>query len=107
MEVQTETDRHLIRFMFKFLVFVGILFFAGKMIAQKKSEFYGISESEARSKLETKLSSRLGEEKASEIVDQIIPRLLDKGVIKADEAVDATESVVDDAKDAVEEVVED
>ena len=106
MEVQTETDRHPIRFMFKFLVFVGVLFLAGKMIAQKKSEYYGISESEARSKLE-KLSSRLGEEKASEIADQIIPKLLDKGVIKADEAVDATESVVDDTKDAVEEVVED
>lgn len=107
MEVQIETDHHPIRFMFKFLVFVGVLFFAGKMIAQKKSEFYGISESEARSKLETKLSSRLSEEKASEIVDQIIPKLLKKGVIKADEVVEATESVVDDVKDPAEEVVED
>lgn len=84
MEVEVEKERHPFRFMFKLLVFAGVLYLAGKMLAEKKDEYYGISESEARSKIESKLGPRVGEQKATDIADQVIPVLKDRGVIKAD-----------------------
>ena len=102
METQVETDRHPFRFMVKFLIFVGVLYAAGRMLNQKKNEYYGISESEARAKIETKLGPKMGEDKAAELADQIIPKLKDKGVIKADEphdVVDTAEAVVEDVEE--------
>ena len=85
--------------MVRFLVFVGILYMAGKMLARKKDEYYGITESEARIKIETNLGPRMGEDKAAELADQIIPKLIEKGVIKADEP----HEIVDAAGSEVEE----
>ena len=102
--METETrERHPFRFMLKFLIFVGILYMAGRMLQQKKTEYYGISESEARIKIETKLGPRMGEDKAAELADQIIPKLKEKGVIVADEPHD----IVDTAETAAEEAEED
>ena len=99
--METEAkERHPFRFMLKFLIFVGILYVAGRMLQQKKDEYYGISESEARIKIETKLGPRMGEDKAAELADQIIPKLKEKGVIIADEPhdiVDTDESADDES----------
>ena len=95
MEVEVEAKRHPFRFMLKFLLFVGILYAAGKFLAEQKAQFYGISESEARAKIETKLAKRMGEAKAAEIADQIIPKLKEKGVVKADAPEDAAEPAAD------------
>lgn len=95
----TSTERHPFRFLFKFLLFIGALAAVTKVVASKKKEYYGLTESEARAKFESKLGPRIGEEKASEIADQVIPRLKDSGVIKPD----PMEQVVNDAKDAASE----
>ena len=94
-----STERHPFRFLFKFLLFIGALAAVTKVVASKKKEYYGLTESEARAKFESKLGPRIGEEKASEIADQVIPRLKDSGVIKPD----PMEQVVNDAKDAASE----
>ena len=101
METQVEKERHPFRFMLKFLLFVGILYVAGKMLAEKKNEYYGISESEARVKIETKLGPKMGDDKAAELADQIIPKLKEKGVIVADEPHDIVDSA--EASDAGED----
>ncbi len=98
---KSESERHPFRFLVKFLIFVGILFAASKLLAKKKDEYMGMTESEARSKFETKLGPRIGEEKAAEIADQVIPKLKEKGVIKADD-----EDEVVDLADVAEEVLE-
>jgi hypothetical protein len=95
----TSTERHPFRFLFKFLLLIGALAAVTKVVASKKQEYYGLTESEARAKFEAKLGPRIGDEKASEIADQVIPRLKDSGVIKPD----PMEQVVNDAKDAASE----
>jgi hypothetical protein len=98
----TSTERHPFRFLFKFLLLIGALAAVTKVVASKKKEYYGLTESEARAKFEAKLGPRIGEEKASEIADQVIPRLKDSGVIKPD----PMEQVVNDAKDVASEAVD-
>ncbi|MGB7859197.1 MAG: hypothetical protein WBM90_01725 [Acidimicrobiia bacterium] len=105
-QIDVEAKRHPFRFMFKFLVFAGVLYMAGRILMQKKEEFYGISESEARVKIETKLGPRMGEDKAAELADQIIPKLKEKGVIKADEPHDIVEAAGEKVKDVVDDVVD-
>ncbi len=77
-------ERHPLRFLFKFAVFAAIVGFLGKLAAQKKEEFLGLSEGQARLKLHDKLAPRMGEEQASQVVDQIIAKLAEKGIIKPD-----------------------
>lgn len=92
MEVEIEKDRHPFRFLFKFVVFAGLLYLAGKFLADQKEKWEGIGASEARAKVEAKLSPRLGDEKAKEIAEQIINALTEKGVIQADPIVDVEET---------------
>ena len=114
MDIEVESQRHPFRFMVKFLVFVGIIYIAGRFMAKQKENWSGITEAEARAKIESKLASRVGEDKAADIANQIVTALTEKGVIKAeetdDEVVDVTkeagEAASDDAE-AVEEVTAD
>ncbi len=98
----TATERHPFRFLFKFLLFVGALAAITKVVASKKKEYYGLTESEARAKFESKLGPRIGEEKAAEVADQVIPRLKDTGVIKPDPVEQAVEDAKDVASDAAD-----
>lgn len=114
MDIEVESKRHPLRFMIKFLVLVGILVAAGKFMAKQKQDWSGITEAQAREKIESRLASRVGEEKATDIANQIVTVLTEKGVIKAEETADevvdvtkeAAEAVSDDAE-AVEEVTAD
>ncbi len=99
MAAEVEKARHPFRFIFKFLLFAGIVYVVGKVLAEKKNEYYGITESEARVKIETKLGPKMGEAQAAELADQIIPKLMEKGVIVADEPHD----IVDSAEAATED----
>jgi hypothetical protein len=111
MDIEIESQRHPFRFMLKFLVFMGILYLAGRFMAKQKEGWAGITEAQAREKIESRLASRVGEEKANDIANQIVTVLTEKGVIKAeatdDEVVDVTEETdgsASDEEDAVEEV---
>lgn len=108
-----EKERRPFRFLFKFAIFVGLAALITKVIASKKDEYYGLTESEARSKFESTLGPRIGEEKAAEIADQVIPKLKETGVIKPDpveeafeKTVEAVDEAVEAAADAIEEAVE-
>ncbi|MFV1963315.1 MAG: hypothetical protein ACC658_15975 [Acidimicrobiia bacterium] len=113
MDIEVESQRHPFRFMLKFMVFMGILYVAGRFMAKQKQDWAGITEAQAREKIESKLASRVGEEKANDIANQIVTVLTEKGVIKAeatdDEVVDVTEETdesASDEEDAVAEAVE-
>ena len=103
MEVEVETERHPLRFMVKLLIFVGLLYVAGRFLNQQKDEWMGLSESEAKAKVESKLAPKVGEDKAAEIATQVIAALTEKGVIKADEAPMAEDLAEDVAEDTTEE----
>ena len=103
---ETESDRHIFRSLFKLALLVGIIMAIAKMVAAKKDEYYGISESEARYKVESKLSPRVGDDRAAEIADQVVARLKIAGVVTADAAKEAADDAGDKAEDAVDSVEE-
>ena len=78
------SSRHPFRFLFKFALFVGLITLVGKVLAANKDQFIGLTESEARAKFEAKLGGRIGTDTATEIADKVIPKLKEKGIIKAD-----------------------
>ncbi len=96
------TERHPLRTLFKFLLLIGAVAAISKVVAAKKEEYYGLTESEARAKFESKLGPRIGEEKASEVADQVIPRLKDSGVIRPDPMEQAVDTVKDMATEAAD-----
>jgi hypothetical protein len=115
----TTKKRHPFRFLFKLLLFVGAMAAVTRFMAERKKDFYGLTESEARAKFEAKLGPRIGEDKASAVADQVIPRLKEKGVIRSDAeaavkdakdaATDATDEIVnavEDAGDSIQDAVE-
>ncbi|HEY7468944.1 MAG TPA: hypothetical protein VIC07_05375 [Acidimicrobiia bacterium] len=97
---ETATERHPIRSLFKFLVVIGAVAAVAKIVATKKEEYYGLTESEAREKFESQLGPRIGDDKAHDLADQVIPRLKDSGIVKPDAAEATVEAVKDVASDA-------
>jgi len=108
-EVEVDDGRHPIRFIVKLAAFVGMLYTAGRFLAQKKNEYADLTESQARDKIVEKMTPRVGDETASEIAEQVIPKLKKRGLIKADpmeEAADDIAAAADDAVKAMDEGVE-
>ena len=106
-------ERHPFRFMIKLAVFFGILYAAGRFVAEKKGEYAGLTETQARDKLMEKMSPKIGEDTAGDIADQVIPKLRDRGIIKADptevavdEVVEAVDEKIDEGSDKVTEAVD-
>ena len=85
MEDSIETDRHPLRALLKLAVVFGLGYLAFRLVSDKKAEYMGLTESEARSKFVEKAGPRIGEDTANEIADQVIPKLKEKGLVKADE----------------------
>lgn len=113
MAEREKKDRHPLRFLFRVLVLGAFVYFAGRLVMMKKDEYYGLTESEARSKITDKLGKRVGPEKASEVADQVIPLLKDRGVVKSDPVSEAASNLADemasaqdDIADAVDDVVD-
>jgi hypothetical protein len=80
------------RFLFKLAVFAGILSAAGRFLVSKKEEYSGLTESEARERMQAKLTPRFGEEKAKEITDQVVPVLADRGILRSESSDQPTTS---------------
>lgn len=113
MAEKSKKDRHPLRFLFKVLVLGAFVYFAGRLVMMKKDEYYGLTESEARSKITDKLGKRVGADKANEVADQVIPLLKDRGVVKPDPVSETAANLADemataqaDIADAVDEVVD-
>lgn len=101
---ELETERHPIRFLLKLTVFVALLYALGRFLADKKDEYAGLSESEARDKFVEKMAPRVGEDNATEIADQVIPKLKDRGLLNADGS--SGEGAASDAANEVNEAVD-
>lgn len=99
-EIEIAEERHAVRSLVKFAVFAALVFLAGRFIAQKKNEYAGLTESEAKEKLVDTIGPRLGDETAEDIADSVIPKLKERGLLKAD----PVEAAVDDVKDAAKDV---
>ena len=103
-----RNKRRPVRSLLKLAVFAGIVFSVGRFAARKKEEFAGLTESQARDKLMEKMAPKVGDDTASDIADQVIPKLKDRGLIKADpidEAADDVENVAAEVADAAEDKV--
>jgi hypothetical protein len=98
-EIEIVDDRHPLRFLVKFAVFAGLLYVAGRFLAQKKDEYADLTESEAREKLVDTIAPRVGDETAGDIADQVIPKLKDRGLIKPDPMEAAADAVSEAAHD--------
>jgi hypothetical protein len=91
-----EQDRHPFRFLVKFLVIAGVLAAITRVMASKRAEYVGLSDSEAKAKFEEQLGPWIGDEKAADLAEQVVPKLKDAGVFDAN----PTEKAMDNVKDA-------
>jgi hypothetical protein len=94
----TTDESHTFRTLFKVLVVVGIVAAITKFMSDRRRDFYGLTESEARAKFESKLGPIIGDDRASDVADQVIPRLKETGVL--------IEDAMDDAKKAASDVAD-
>lgn len=102
----TTTESHAFRTLLKVLLVVGIISAIAKFLSDRRRDFYGLTESEARAKFESKLGPIIGEDRAAEVADQVIPRLKESGVLEPDakdKAMDAASDMADDVGDAAKD----
>lgn len=93
---EKKRDRHPFRFLMKLAILGALVYGAGRLVSMKKGEFADLTESEARDKLVEKISPRVGDETAEEIADKVIPKLRERGMVKADPV---EQDAADDATD--------
>jgi hypothetical protein len=109
----TTEESHAFRTLVKILLVVGVITAIVKFLSDRRRDFYGLTEAEARAKFESKLGPIIGEDRAAEVADQVIPRLKESGVLEPDpmekamgDAKDAASDVVDDVKDATKKAAD-
>jgi hypothetical protein len=109
----TTAESHAFRTLLKVLLVVGIISAIAKFLSDRRRDFYGLTEAEARAKFESKLGPIIGEDRASEVADQVIPRLKESGVLEpdgmekaADKAKDAASDLADDVSDATKDLAD-
>lgn len=73
--------------MFRLALLAGIGFAIYKVVEEKK-QWTGLSETEARAKLNDKLSAKVPPEKLDKITDQIVDQMRLRGVLRTEAAVD-------------------
>lgn len=64
--------------------------FVKKVMLHRRAEWEGLTESEARSKLDEKLPGKIPAEKRSAISDVVVGKMRDRGVLVDDAAVPTT-----------------
>ena len=96
----TTDESHAFRTLFKILLVVGIVAAITKFMSDRRRDFYGLTESEARAKFESKLGPIIGDDRASDVADQVIPRLKETGVLVED-AMDNAKKAASDVADKV------
>jgi len=103
----TTDESHAFRTLFKVLLVVGIVAAITKFMSDRRRDFYGLTEAEARAKFESKLGPIIGDDRASDVADQVIPRLKETGVLIEDamgDAKKAASDVADKVGDTAEKV---
>lgn len=75
----------------KLAVIVGGIAVASKMAAAKKAEWQGLTESQARQKLDSRLPGEMPADKREMVINKVVSRMQDKGIL-SDEVVDVTDA---------------
>ena len=101
----TTDESHAFRTLFKVLLVVGIVAAITKFMSDRRRDFYGLTEAEARAKFESKLGPIIGDDRASDVADQVIPRLKETGVLVED-AMDNAKKAASDVADKVGDTAE-
>ena len=73
--------------LFRLGVLAAIGFGIFKMLEEKKA-WQGLTEDEARTKLNDKLSPRVPAEKLDKVTDQIVDKMKSRGVLRTEAAID-------------------
>lgn len=113
MEEEEDTkERHPIRFLIKVAVFGGLIYAASRFVADKKDEYFNLTETQAKAKIVKKVSPKLGAETAAEIAERVVPKLKQRGLVRPDPMAEAADDLkeaaekVEDAADKVAEAVD-
>lgn len=78
--------------LFRLALLAAIAFAIYKMLEEKKN-WEGLTEDEARDKLNEKLGTRVPAEKLDQVTDQIVGKMKARGVIRAEPAMDNGQGV--------------
>ena len=70
------------------LALLAALAFGVYKLMEEKKNWTGLTEDEARAKLNEKLSPRVPAEKLDQITDQVIDKMKDRGVLRTEPALD-------------------
>ena len=70
--------------LFKLLVIGGIVAGIVKMMGAQKAQWEGLTETEARAKIDAKLPAKVAGEKRAEVTDKIVGAMKEKGVLVPD-----------------------
>lgn len=70
--------------LFKLAVIAGLVAGAVKMMGAQKQQWEGLTETEARAKLDAKLPAKLTGEKRTEVTEKVVGAMKDKGVLVPD-----------------------
>ena len=100
--------------LFKLAVIGALVAGAVKMLGMQKQQWQGLTETEARAKLDAKMPAQMPDEKRGEVTEKIIGAMKDKGVIAPDpapadvadqaaEVADQAAEVADQAADVAEQ----
>ena len=73
------------------VLLVGAAVFFAKLAAAQKAQWQGLTETEAREKIESRLPSKVPSEKRREIADKIVAGMREGGVLVDDHESAATE----------------
>ena len=73
--------------LFRLAMLAGIGFAIYQIVEQKK-QWTGLSEAEARAKLNDKLSAKVPPEKLDKVTDQIVDQMRLRGVLRTEAAID-------------------
>lgn len=68
----------------KLVVIVGGVAVASKMAAAKKAEWQGLTESQAREKLDARLPGEMPADKREMVIDKVVSGLHDRGMLSED-----------------------
>jgi len=66
----------------KLALIVGGIAFAAKLVAAKKSEWRGLTESVVREKLDSRLPDRVSDEKRAAVADKVVSKMRERGVLR-------------------------
>lgn len=74
--------------------------------SRRESEWHGLTESQARSKLDAKLPSRIPDDKRSMISDKVMAKMRDKGIVIADVSDEPSSTAQATSDDTADETVD-